>query len=189
MCTYPRGYRWAGTETMKHIFAFRAPLKRHDSEANFKLKKEKKKHCQKTNTTKLLPGRIPIEIMSRENFWCEQTFTDNVRHCDYEMKTQNNGWEKNNNNQKNLKFSYCYWSYLSSLFHLLCCWSLIDLMGRKGGQVWAGPLILKCVWAWTAISKVRTGRRRWRVMCSPRLSRRRDAANASTYRVVILRVK
>lgn len=27
---------------MKHIFAFRAPLKRHDSEANFKLKKEKK---------------------------------------------------------------------------------------------------------------------------------------------------
>lgn len=44
MCTYPRGYRWAGTETMKHIFAFRAPLKRHDSQANFKLKK---KSCQK----------------------------------------------------------------------------------------------------------------------------------------------
>lgn len=45
---------------MKHIFAFRAPLKRHDSEANFKLKKEKKT-LSKTNTTKLLPGRIPID--------------------------------------------------------------------------------------------------------------------------------
>lgn len=147
---------------------------------------KKKKTLSKTDATKLLPGRVPIEIM--RILMC----TNFHRQC-----TALWLWDENpkqlvvNNNKNNQKFSYCYWSYLSSLFHLLCCWSLIDLMGRKGGHGMGGPTDFEMCMIMDSHLK---GENRQKAMAGYICSTRLEPAvvmwhNTSKHQVVILQFK